>query len=162
MDAMSIRNLTRFAYAPEDFVSATVPSDEEIAFIRVSEVDLGGNDLGEGPVLVVPPAGFFASGRNTLFLPGTGPDVSGLANNLPPPDALIIDFPKFIDELNIQNTDGTNSLFVSPGPGLPEREISAGEDITIYQGRAGPLYIRGDSAAVGFQITAVLVSGIQS
>lgn len=157
----SNRGLTRIALDPVDFASATVPGDPNICFYRVAEVDLAGNNLGEGPILVVPPPGFFTSGRAVLNLNGTAPNVAGLGNNLPPPDAMIIDFPKFADKLEVFNT-GAASLFVSFGAGTQEIEITTtSREVKFNEVGASEVYIRGNGATVTFRMIASLVNGIQ-
>ena len=152
---------TRASYDPNDYASATIPGDSDISFVRVAEVDLGGNNLGEGPILVVPPPGFFRSGRSNLVLNGSAPNVVGLDSNLPPPDTMWIDFPRFSDEITIYNDDGANSLFVSFGQGLQEVEIEFSESMTFTKAGATEILIRGEGGAVDFRIVAALVNGIQ-
>jgi hypothetical protein len=156
----SSRGLTKVTYNPNDYASATIPGDANISFVRVAEVDLGGVNLGEGPILVVPPPGFFRTGRSNLALNGTAPNVAGLANNMPPPDAMIIDFPRFTDEITIVNTDAV-SLFVSTQVGTQEFEIPTAGSVTFTQTGTSELYLRGETATATFKMFAVIVNGIQ-
>ena len=156
----SNRGLTRFSYDPVDYASATVPGDASISFLTVSEVDTAGNNLGPGRILVIPPPGFFASGRSMLPLSGTAPNVSGLSSGLPPADAMAVDFPRFTDDVTIYN-DGADSLYIAFMKGTPEIEITTGENLSFTQTGATTLFIRGDGATVAFRLIAVLVNGIQ-
>jgi len=156
----SHRGMTRFSYDPNDYVSASLPSDAHMGFIRVAEVTVAGTNLGEGPILVLPPPGYFTTGRSSLVVSGTAPNVAGLANNFPPPDAMIVDFPKFTDNVTVYN-DSAVSLYVSMAPGAPEVEIPTGETMELLQAGATLLYLRGGGATAAFRISTVLVNGIQ-
>lgn len=157
----SRRGLTRISYDPVDFASATVPGDPDISFIRVAEIDIAGVTLPEGPILVVPPPGFYGSGRSSLLLNGTAPNVAGLANNLPPLTAMRIDLPRFADEITVFNDDGATSLFVSLGPGSQEMEVPFGTNITFPEAGSTEILIRGEGGTVAFRIIAAIVNGIQ-
>jgi hypothetical protein len=157
----SNRGLTRFAYDPVDYASATIPGDDDITFVRVTEVDLAGNNLGEGPILAVPPAGYFGSGRSSIVLNGTAPALSGRASNLPPTTAMAVDFPRFTDEVRIFNDDGTNSIFMAFGYGSQEIEIPAETDLIFPQTGVSLVLLRGEGGACAFRMAVVLVNGIQ-
>ena len=151
--------LTRFAYDPADYASATVPGDANICFMTVAEVDMGGNNLGPGPILAIPPAGFFAAGRRAVLpLVGTAPNVAGLASNLPSPAALAIDLPRATDEVKLYN-DGAGSIFIAFRLGTPEIEVETGTFMAFPQTGATTLYLRGDGATAAFRLIVVLVNG---
>tara|TARA_R110000824_G_scaffold111593_1_gene260208 strand:+ start:2061 stop:2747 length:687 start_codon:yes stop_codon:yes gene_type:complete len=157
----SNRGLTRIAYDPTDFASATIPGDTQVVFLRVRGIDYGGVVLAEGPILIVPPPGFFQSGRRALIVNGTAPDVSALASNLPPQDAMWLDLPKFSARIEIHNNDGANGLAVSLGEGTQEFIIAFGESQTFEQAGASLISLRGVGGAVVFRATFALVNGIQ-
>lgn len=156
----SNRGLTRFSYAPADYASTTVPGDTDISFVRITEIDSAGTVLPAGPILVVPPPGFFVAGRVMLNLSGTAPNVAGLANNLPPPTAMRVDFPKFADRIEIFN-DGGSSLYVAFGLGTQEIEIPSAKDMRFLEVGASEIFLRGQGGTTAFRLTAALVNGIQ-
>ncbi len=154
------RGLTRITYSPEDFVAATVPGDNQPAFLRVSTLNHAGVVSPEGPILVVPPPGFFTSVRRNLILNGTAPSVPGLGSNLPPQDSMWVHFPKFWNEAEIFN-DGAASLWVALAPGTQELEILPGTSISFTQSGSSLVSFRGDGATVAFRGLFSLVNGIQ-
>jgi hypothetical protein len=155
------RGLTRVTYDPVDYASATVPGDTDISFVRIAEVDGAGTVLPEGPILVVPPPGFFAFGRAVLNLNGTAPDVAGRANNLPPADAMRVDLPKLADEVTIFNDDAV-SLFIAFDLGTQEIEVPAGESLTFVEAGVSEIFLRGGGAVAIFRLISALVNGIQA
>lgn len=156
------RGLTRVSYDPDDYVSATLPGDGQVGFIRVTDLAPDGSPLAQGPILVVPPPGFFRAGRVNLLLNGTAPNVAGLASSLPPQDAMWVDFPKYVETLVVTNTDSGNDLFVSLGEGTQEIEIGNGESFTFSCSGTTLMAIRGDGGTATFNISAVLVNGIDA
>jgi hypothetical protein len=153
--------LTRVVFDPVDYASATVPGEGQPHFIRVAGIDTAGGVSPFGPILVVPKAGFLSSGRRSLILNGTAPNVAGLASNLPPQDAMWVDLSEFADEIEVFNTDGANDLFFSMGPGTQEILIASGSSKVFKQAGASLVSFRGDGATASFSMTAVLVNGIQ-
>jgi len=153
--------LTRAVFDPVDYASATVPGEGQPHFLRVAGIDTAGGVSSFGPILVVPKAGFLSSGRRSLILNGTAPNVSGLASNLPPQTAMWVDFSEYADEVEVFNTDGANDLFFSLGPGTQEIPVASGTSKIFKQAGTSLVGFRGDGAAATFSITAVLVNGIQ-
>jgi hypothetical protein len=156
----SLRGLTRIAYDPVDFASPAVPGDAALCFLRVAEIDLAGVTLPEGPILVVPAPGFFGSGRSSLFLNGTAPNLVGEPNNMPTADGLIIDLPRFVDEITIFNDDGANSLFIALSLSTQELEVPFGTSLTVPEAGATEILLRG-AGATPFRLLCTLVNGIQ-
>ena len=157
----SNRGLTRFTFDPRDYASTTIPGDSDVTFIRVSEV-VGGTTEGAGPILVVPPPGFFSSGRSILNLSGTAPNVSGRSNHLPSPSGMRIMLPKFADRVDIFNDDGANSLFVAFGLGTQEVEVPKGTEIKFLEAGASEIIVRGQGGTVAFRLVLSVVNGIQA
>jgi len=155
------RGLTRIAYDPVDYASVTVPGDSQISFVRIAEVNFAGTTLPEGPILVVPPPGFFVAGRATIPLTGTAPNIAALPNGTPPANAMRIDLPKYADEITIFN-DGGASLFIAFGLGQPEVEVPTATSLTFPEAGVSEVFLRGDGAAVAFRLLAALVNGIQA
>ena len=154
--------LTRAAVDLTDYASATVPGDGAIAFIRLTEIDLAGTVLNEGPILVVPPAGFFSSAYRTLTLTGTAPGANATPTTLPPIGAMVLSFPAFVDGLTIYNDEALNDLYVALGAGVPEIEIPAGESMTLSNGGTA-LYLRGQTSTdtAAFRLSATVISGLR-
>lgn len=155
------RGLTRMSYDPVDYASATVPGDPDISFVRIAEVDSTGTVLPEGPIAVIPPPTFFVAGRAQLNLNGTAPDVAGLANNLPPADAMWVDLPKFANGVIVYN-DGGSDLMVSFGPGTQEIAVSTGLTEPVYFNEVGTSLIsfRGNGGATAFRALISEVNGL--
>lgn len=158
------KGLTRALYDPGDFASATLPGDPDIGFIRVTEVDLGGNSLPEGPIFVVPPPDFFETGRRNLVLVGSAPDLSSRGNNLPPLNGMRVFFPRFADELTVYNEEaiGGDDLYFSLGVGLSEMRVPANSSRTFSEAGANEIIIRGNGGVVSFSLSAAIVNGIQA
>jgi len=159
------RGLTRATFNINDFAAAGVPGDGVISFVTVTLQPVGFPFFlsGPHPILVVPPPGFFNTGRRALTLVGTAPNIAGQANNLPPPGVMNVVLPKFADEVIITNM-GANDIFVSFDEGLPEYEIpSAGTNIVhIRQAGVQQFFIRASGGTSAFQISASIVNGIQA
>lgn len=161
----STTGLTRATFNINDFAAAGVPGDSVISFITVTFQPIGVPAFvgTPAPILVVPPPGFFNTGRRMLTLTGTAPSLAGQANNLPPPGVMNVVLPKFADQIRVENT-GANNLFVSFDEGLPEYEIpAAGTTFAIFQ-EAGiqQIFLRASGGATTFQIAASIVNGLQA
>lgn len=157
----SNRGLTRIQYDPNDYASAILPGDGVVGFIRVIEVDYSGTPLPAGPILVVPPSGYLKAGKSTFLLQGTAPNVASPGNGLPPQNSMWIEYPRFLEEMRIYN-DGGNSIFISPGIGSPEMEITSGEVVSQHTWGTNEILIRGQGGTSAFRIQGVLVNGIQA
>jgi hypothetical protein len=159
----SNRGLTRLWLDINDYASASIPGDDDVCFLRISEETSGGF-LEPGPILVVPPPDFFETGRRNLMLAGTAPSLASRGNNLPPAAALRVFFPKFADELKVYNEEavGGNDLYFSLGPGLNEMRVSANSSRGFSEAGANEFLIRGAGGAVSFSISAAIVNGIQA
>jgi hypothetical protein len=164
----SRRGHTRATFDLTDYATAAIPDDLVTSFIRIRELDGAGATLSTGPILIVPPPNFFGTGRRNLVLNGTAPDAAGTANNLPDlTDGLIVAFPKFADEVTIENTD-SNQLFISFGQGLQEYQLgpesaTASGIKTFTESGVDLLYLRSDNAAgTSFVANFALVNGLQS
>jgi len=155
----SNRGLTRVSYDPKDFASATVPGDSDISFVRIAPVDNAGVTLPEGPILVVPPPGYWTAGRANLTLNGTAPSVAGQANLLPPAGTMLVDLPKFATNITIYN-DGGSPLAVAFGSGRQEFLIAAGESQLFPQTGISMVSLRGDGGATAFRAIFALVNGL--
>jgi hypothetical protein len=155
----SNRGLTRVSYDPKDYVSATIPGDSDISFVRIAPVDNAGTTLPEGPILIVPPPEFFTAGRQSLTLNGTAPNVAGQANLLPPSGTMLVDLPKFAKDITIHN-DGGAPLAVSFGFGRQEFLIPNGLSETFKETGASLLSLRGDGGTAAFRATFALVNGL--
>ncbi len=157
----SNRGLTRIQYDPNDYASPTLPGDSVVGFIRVIENDYAGLALPPGPILVVPPSGYLKSGKSTLLLEGTAPNVPSPGNGLPSPSSLWIEYPRFLEEVRVYN-DGGNGIYISPGIGSPEMEVLAGTQVQIHSWGTNEILIRGEGGTSAFRIQGVLVNGIQA
>ena len=151
---------TRISYDPTDFASATVPGDTQIGFLRVTEVDHGGVSLPAGPILVLPTTPVWYTNSPTIVLNGTAPNVAGLANSLPPPDAMWINFPRTVRNLSVHN-DGAVPLAIALGPaGTQEFEIPVGGDeVPWFELALDVLALRGVGGTAAFRLVASSSNG---
>lgn len=156
----SMRGLTRVAFNPNDYASATMNGDSATQYITVQELDGRGNALSTSPVLVVPPATFFATGRATLTLTGIPVVTPAGPDGFPPPTAGRLLLPMFSDECTIYNTGG-NDMFVSLGDGRQELTVPASGQRSFTESGAWNLWVR-SAVATTFESTFSIVNGLQS
>lgn len=156
----SNRNLTRAFYDPEDYWAGggTLPHDADISFLRVREIALNGTAQPEGPILVVPPPGFFSNPRPTLSIVGTAPNIASLSTRLPPPGAMHIVLPRFADNLRVRVTDGADELLISFGAGQPTQTVPASNVETFYDGAVSELFLHSDGGTSTFEIRFAIVN----
>jgi hypothetical protein len=152
--------LTRLAVDLGDYASASIPGDGATSYFRVSEIDHVGNTGPEGPILVVPPPGFFSFGRKVLPLFGTAPNVAAGPTFIPPVGAMNFVLPKFTDNITINNDSAADSLWVSFSPGMQELEIKFGERAFFTETGISQVFLRGDGATVPFRAVFTLVNGL--
>lgn len=163
MVAESNFGLTRFSFDPDDFAGTNFHGEGAINFIRVQELDSSGSDIRTGPLLVIPPPNFFATGRRTLVLIGAAASVSNPAgySGLPPEGVTVIKLPKFSDATTITNT-GTNPLMVALGAGHMEIQVPATESVRFNEGGISHLFLRGVGGATNFSAIMAIVNGIEA
>lgn len=154
------RGLTRISYDPTDFAAATVPGDEQFSFLRLTEFNPSGAALPEGPIVVVPTTLSWYAASPTIVLNGTAPNVAGLASNLPPPDAMWINFPRTVRNLSIHN-DGAVPLAIALGPpGTQEFEIPVGGDeVPWFELSIDLISVRGVGGSPSFRLVASASNG---
>lgn len=153
------RGLTVVHYDPEDYWvgGGTLPHDAAGGYIRVAEQNAAGVFRPEGPILVLPPPGFFITTRPNLTVAGTAPNVAASPTGVPPAGALHFVLPRFADSTTITNSGGS-SIYVSFNPGLPEFEIFSNQTILLPDGAVSEVFVRGDGAAVPFSIFFAVVN----
>ena len=151
------RGLTRTVFNPEEYfvVGGALPHDGEISFVRVEEQNPAGTFLSPGPILVMPPPGFFSTPRPSLTLSGTAPSVTVPATGLPPADAMHIVLPRFCDNIRLQNLSTTDPLLVSFGLGMPLVSIAPETSEIFYDAAFNDLI----GAAVAFDARCAIVNG---
>lgn len=154
------RNLTRACFDPEDYWvgGGTLPHDADISFLRVRELSLAGVVEPEGPILVVPPPGIFATPRPTLSIVGTAPNVASLSTRLPPPGAMHIVLPRFADNIRVRVTDAADELLISFGAGQPTQTVPASNVETFYTGSVSELFLHSDGGTSTFEVRFALVN----
>jgi len=155
--------LTRLWLDINDYANATIPGDTDILYLRVAEQTAAGF-LPNGPILVIPPPDFFKTGRRSLVLVGTAPNLASRGNNLPPENGLRVYLPKFAEELRIynENASGGDDLYLSLGIGLVEMRVPAETSRGYAESGANEILLRGSGGAVPFTMTAGIVNGIQA
>ena len=152
------RGLTRASVDLDDLASATIPGDSALSFFRVTEVLPSGSGPA-GPILVVPPPGFFSSSRKVLALTGTSPNVAPDPSGLPPVGCMSVVFPRFSDRLEFSNT-GASVILLSFHPGVPEIPISAGETRVFEHAGINKLFVHTNGATSNFRVITSMVDGI--
>jgi hypothetical protein len=165
----SNRGLTRVQFAPVDYASATIPGDTYTTFLRVQERNAAGTLLAAGPILVVPPGDFFWTNRRSLVLNGTAPNVSGAgANNYPPQGVMRFVLPQFADQVQVMNTGGANTLYVSFGQGLQETPIpptAVGAPVVsvpFWQAGTIEMFVRAEGGTTPFTVIAAVANGLHA
>lgn len=153
------RGWTRASVNFDDFASPTVPGDVSLSFLRVTEVDLAGASGPEGPILVVPPPGFFSSSRKVLVLEGTSPNVSSTVSGLPPAGCMQVVLPRFSDRVEFFN-QGLADILLSFDAGTPEFTVSGGDSLRFEQSGVKELFIHSDGATADFSVILSMVDGI--
>ena len=156
----TIRGLTIVQYDPEDFwaPAGNLPHDTDTAYLVVEEQNAAGTFRPQGPVLVIPPPGFFTTTRPALIVAGTAPDVAATSIGTPPADALHFVLPRFADSTTITNNDAGNSLFVAFGSNSAEMEILHGQSTLLPDGAVSDVFVRGEGGAVAFSIFFAVVN----
>jgi hypothetical protein len=153
------RGLTVLQYDPEDFwvPAGNLPHDADTAFVVVEEQNSAGAFRPPGPILIVPPPGFFSTTRPALIVKGTAPNVAASATGVPPDGALRFVLPRFADSTTIVNNGGA-SIFVAFGPASTEVEILQGQYTLLPDGAVSEILIRGSGASVPFSIFFAVVN----
>jgi hypothetical protein len=156
----SNRGLTRMVFDPEEYfvIGGALPHDNKVSFVRVEEQNPAGTFLSLGPILVMPPGGFFSSPRPSLVVKGTAPNVAVTADLTPPAGALVFVLPKFSDHVTIVNEDVV-TLFVSFDASQPEIPVAMGATLALFDGTYTTVYVRGDGATAAFSMYFAIVNG---
>ena len=156
------RGLTRLKFDPDDFAGSNFNGEGAINFVKFEELDGAGLTINTSPWLVVPPPGFFGTGRRNLTLLGVAPDVSSPATyvGLPPSGVAVIKLPRYSDYMEISVT--TSDLYLSLGAGHQELIISAGTTKTINESGASLIFLRGNGGNPAYQISFSIVNGIEA
>lgn len=154
------RGLTFVQYDPEDFwvAGGNLPHDAATTYLVVEEQNAAGTFRPEGPILIIPPPGFFSTTRPALVVAGSAPNVAASATGVPPDGALRFVLPRFADSTTITNSDGANSIYIAFGPDSAEMEIPFGKTILLPDGAVSEVFIRGEGGAVDFTIFFAIVN----
>jgi len=153
------RGLTVVHYDPEDYWvgGGVLPHDAAAGYLRVEEQNEAGVFRPAGPILIVPPPGFFVTTRPSLTVSGTAPNVAASSTGTPPEGALHFVLPRFADSTTITNSGG-QSIYISFNPGLPEFEIFSNQTILLPDGAVSEVFVRGDGTTVPFSIFFAVVN----
>lgn len=158
------RGLTRITFDISDFADGgggtapTVPFENEIIYLRVQEFSRSANGyLDAGPILVIPPTGFFNIRNPLLQIGGVAPSTSvGLGTPITAPgtgDQLHIVFPFYSQTNNIRNLSTTNSLAYSSGHSMPAMLLPAENDFGLTSAAYSELILAGDGNDVNFVVS---------
>lgn len=160
----ALRGFTKISYDPTDYASATVPGDQQVSFLRLTEVDRAGVSGPEGPILVLPTPAVWSSNKPFISLNGTAPEVADGSDNLPPVDAMWVNFPRASTSVGIYN-DGLFEIAVCLGPaGSQEFLLPAGSSNTEQfpwgDLSFDTLSIRGRGGASAFRLVVFGSNGV--
>ena len=178
----SRRGMIRYYFNPDDFVvpvalpATPMPSDDTMLFVRLQEshVATGGylqvaagaalnkdNPI-MGPILVIPPAGWWTVTRPGITLAGTAPTNTNCVVGQPPifdetmqkAPPMVIELPRPGGFITIKNTAAGITLWVSAGLGIPMVGLAAQEQET-FEGSIREIVVAG-SAACTFSLLGTL------
>jgi hypothetical protein len=172
-------NKSLFFYDPQDFLGlnagpfdavlvpgAVVPPDDAVSYVRLQVQPEGGSfpavapdQNNQGPILIIPPPGFFSVPRPVLTIYGTSPQIVGaLAGQLPPLGSMAFHVPAHGDALVLTN-NGPGVLLVAFGEGLPLIPIAVNQPISFTSGMKDVFYVVSAGGNPTFSIMLSIVSG---
>jgi hypothetical protein len=128
-------------------------TDTSSFWLQFAQVTGGSETLVGAPTLVLPDSANHGIGIVTIQ--GNAPSGAASANSLQ------IDLPRLMQNFQITNNDGTNTLYVSTEAGGPEVEVGPKLGFAGYQtlwGVQGSLWVRGGGGAVNFSATCTLAN----
>ncbi len=159
----STRGLTKVCVNFEDYWQAggTYPHDANQLFMRIAEVNAAGVERPQGPILVVPPPGFYDVPRPAMTVSGTAPDVAADPIGVPPDGAMQFAVPRATDNIRIRNLSGS-SLFVGFDAGQNEMTIPANSTEVFYDAAVSDIFVHGVGATPNFEIRFALSVGSRS
>jgi hypothetical protein len=161
------RGQTRAIYDPTEFVgvAATVPPDNQLAFMRVQVRTVGApafpvaaDNTNQSVILVVQDPQFSSVSHPTLTLSGLAPTLGAALAGLPAPaGALVFRVPGFGESMWITNHEaaGGNPLFFATGFSQPLARIDPATAIMHQGGMRDELVI---CAAVGTPAFSILMT----
>lgn len=155
----SNRGLTIVKYDPDEYTGATnpgMPPDHHMQYLRVNEYRRGPDDfVGEGPIYLVPPRGFYSMPHPVMTLAGNVPNIAAAAAGSPAPaGSMVIVLPKFMGAFTLTNLDGTNEFLFAFGEGMPLTEIPPGGQINLTNADENLLILVNAGANPGFSLVA--------
>lgn len=155
------RGLSWMLYDPEDYwvPAGTLPHDNGLSFLRVSEVAHNGVVTPEGPILIVPAPGFFVTPRPHLSVVGTAPMLANTADFTPPTGAMHFILPRFADYVDIYNKDAANPLFVSFGETSPGLIVPVSTDRSLWDATLVEVYVWATGGTAAFDMHFAIVNG---
>ena len=167
----SNRGLTRMVFDLKDYAdggggsAATVPMDDEVMYLRVEEsMDEEVSWLPAGPIMIIPPAGFYRSPNPALVIAGTAPNSSSATSIGTPASstAMHIIFPKFTVDISVRNHGtggaGTGDLWYSVGHNHPVGRLEADDWWFGGPGAYRELLLEGDADTADFSINMGVAS----
>lgn len=167
----SVRGQTRGSFDPNEYVglSAVVPPDNQIAFVRVQVRTAASptfpvlvDNTTQSEILVVQDATFFTTPSPNLSLSGVAPNLAAAAIGLPaPPGALVFHLPAYGSHMILTNlaAAGGTPILYSLGRGQPLVQINP--QVTIFPARVeDELVVCANGGNPAFSVLFSIVTGV--
>jgi hypothetical protein len=161
----SHRNLTRFIFNLDEFATPPqapavprIPTDDQIAFLRLRGVLANGDFTDFGPVIAVVPYDFFGVTAPVFTCTGTSTNVGADLPDVLGQEAVNIHLPYFSQTVNIQNLSGADDLYVSCAPGMSPTILKPLGTLALTGSAVPEFFFGGAGATPQFTIRCSLVN----
>lgn len=154
-DNATLRHATVLSFDPDDYqpLNVNLPFDHDILYVVLEGQDHGGAWLPtKSPILILPPAIFFGSGKGLLSVSGIAPNISATAGAVPPAASLGFALPRAARIGEVINLTSGEILLISTGKGMPMAGVPYGESMGRF-GSESEVYVASASAnTINFSI----------
>lgn len=163
-------NLSRVVYDPDDYstpnsaVASYLPSDDNVAFLRIQRYnDAGAAYLSEGPIMVLPPYDFFTTRGPVITLTGKAPNlaIGAFPSNIPdimPPEVMNFLLPGYLSTISIVNLSSTLPLFFSLHPGMAPSVLLPNQEMSLNGGGSPELFVACPNGNPWFTVRASVIN----
>jgi len=129
----SYRNQTRIQFDILDYKAPTnlLPNDEQFLFLRMEKFHVApAAYLAQGPILVIPPPGFYNTRYPSITFGAKAPGNQALPGVIPPAGSMHLVFPYSVGEMTLENLNSSTGLLFSFGKNMPMMEVAGLVSIT--------------------------------